>query len=77
MGRRLHLAEHLPNGELLVKEESLDHRCSDGDSAGRNAGRFSVAEKVYFAALGYGLFGRSLVCTGRRMSIDGLDVDAV
>jgi len=43
LGRRLHLAEHLPNGELLVKEESLDLRCGDGDSAGRDAGRLSIA----------------------------------
>lgn len=77
LGRRLHLAEHLPNGELLVKEESLDQWCGDGDSASRDAGRLSVAYKVDFAALGYGLLGRSLMCTGRRMSIDGLDVDAL
>ena len=43
LGRRLHLAEHLPNCELLVKEESLDMRCGDGDGAGRDAGRLSVA----------------------------------
>jgi hypothetical protein len=43
LGRRLHLAEHLPNGELLVEEESLDMRCGDGDGAGCDAGRLSVA----------------------------------
>jgi hypothetical protein len=43
LGRCLHLAEHLPDGKLLVKEESLDLRCGDGDSAGRDAGRLSVA----------------------------------
>jgi hypothetical protein len=41
--RRLHLAEHLPNGELLVEEESLDLWCGDEDGAGRNAGSLSVA----------------------------------
>jgi hypothetical protein len=64
LGRGLHLAEHLPNGELLVEEESLDVRCGDENGAGRDAGRLSVAEEVDFAALGYGLLGRSLVCTG-------------
>lgn len=77
LGRRLHPAEHLSNGELLVKEESLDQRCGDGDSAGRDAGRLAVAHKVDFAALAYWLLGRSLMCAGRCMTIDGLDVDAV
>lgn len=43
LGRCLHLAEHLPDGKLLVEEESLDRRCGDGDGAGRDAGRLSVA----------------------------------
>ena len=77
LGRRLHSAEHLPDGELLVQEESLHLRRRDGDSTRRDAGRLAVAEEVDFAALGYGFFGRSCMRTGRRMSKDGLDVDAV
>jgi hypothetical protein len=77
LGRCLHPAEHLSNGELLVKEESLDQRRGDGDSAGRDAGRLSVTNEVDFAALVYGLLGRSLMGTGRSMTIDGLDADAV
>ena len=40
--RCLHLAEHLPDGELLVEEESLDRRCGDGDGASRDAGRLAA-----------------------------------
>ncbi len=43
LGWGLHLAEHLPDGELFVEEESLDVRCGDEDGAGRDAGRLSVA----------------------------------
>ena len=77
LGRSLHLAEHLPNGELLVKEQSLDLRCGDGDSARRDACRLAVAYEVHFAALGYGVLGRSCVRAGRRVSVDGLDVNAI
>lgn len=42
-GRGLHLAEHLPDGELLVEEESLDVRRADVDGAGRDAGRLPAA----------------------------------
>ena len=43
LGRRLHLAEHLADGELLVKEKSLAQRRGDGHGARRDAGRLSTA----------------------------------
>ncbi len=77
MGRGLHFAEHLSDGELLVEEESLDLWRGDSDCACRDAGRLAVTDEVDFAALGYGLFGRSCVRAGRCVSVDSLDVDAV
>ena len=61
--RRLHPAEHLPDGELLVEEEPFHQRRGDGDRARRDAGRLAVAEEVDFAALGYGFFWRSCMRT--------------
>ena len=61
--RRLHPAEHLPDGELLVEEESFHQRRGDGDGARRDAGRLAVAEEVDFAALCYGFFWRSCMRT--------------
>ena len=75
LGQRLHLAEHLSDGEFFVKEESLAQLCCDGDVAPRDADSLSVAQEVDFAALGYGLLGRSHMCTGGRLSVDRLDVD--
>ena len=43
LGRRLHSAEHLSNGKLLVEKESLHLRGGDRDSTRRNAGRLIVA----------------------------------
>ena len=77
LGRGLHLAEHLADGKLLIEEESLDLRCGDSDSAGRDAGGLAVAYEVDFATLGYGLLRRSCVRAGRGVSINGLDIDAV
>jgi hypothetical protein len=76
-GRGLHFAEHLSDGELLVEEESFYLRRRDRDGARRDARRLAVAYKVNFAALGCGLLGRSCVRAGRRVSVDGLDVNAV
>jgi hypothetical protein len=77
LGRGLHFAEHLSNGELFVEEESLDLGRGDRDGACRDAGRLAIADKVDFAALGYGLFGRSCVRAGRCVGVDSLDIDAV
>ena len=77
MGRRLHPAEHLPDGKLVVEEQSLHLWRGDRHGARRDAGRLVVAEEVDFAALGYGFFGRSCVRTGRGMGKDGLDIDTV
>ena len=62
MRRRLHLAEHLPDRELFVEEESFGERCGDGHVACRNARRLSAAEKVDLATLVYGLLRRGGVC---------------
>jgi hypothetical protein len=43
LGRCLHSAEHLTNGELLIEEEPLHQRRGDGDRARRDACRLSVA----------------------------------
>jgi hypothetical protein len=43
LGWRLHPAEHLSNGELLVEEESFHEWGGDSDSARRDAGRLFVA----------------------------------
>ena len=43
LGRRLHLAEHLADGELLVEEEPLAQRRADGHRARRDAGRIPAA----------------------------------
>ena len=43
LGRRLHSAEHLSNGEFLVEEESLHLRRGDRDGARRDAGCLFVA----------------------------------
>jgi hypothetical protein len=75
LGRRLHLTEHLSNGELLVEEESLAVRRSEGNGTRRDAGRLSAADEMHFTALGYGLLGRGDVRAGRRVSVDGFDVD--
>ncbi len=75
MGRRLHLAEHLPDSELLVEEESLAQRCGDSDVTGRNASGLSTTDKVDFATLGYGLLWRGGVRTRRGMGINRFDVD--
>ena len=45
LGRRLHLAEYLSNGELLVEEESLAVR--------RCEGNVLVAMRAVFPPLGY------------------------
>ena len=42
LGWRLHSAEHLSNGELLVEEEPLHQWRGDGDSARRDAGRLAI-----------------------------------
>jgi len=57
LGRRLHPTEHLPDGELLVQEESLHQRRGDRHGARRDAGRLAVAYQVDFAALRYGFLG--------------------
>ena len=75
--RRLHLAEHLANRELLVQEEPFHLRCRDRHRARRDAGRLAVANEVHFAALGCGLFGRCGVRAGRGVGVDGLDIDTV
>jgi hypothetical protein len=77
LGRRLQFAEHLPDGELVVEEQSLHLWRRDRDGARRDARRLAVAYEVDFAALGYGLLGRRCVRAGRGVSEDGLDVDAV
>ena len=41
--RRLHLVEHLTDGELLIQEELLTQRCSDGHGARRDAGGLAAA----------------------------------
>ena len=41
--QRLHLAEHLTDGELLVQEEPLAQRCGDGHGARRDAGGLAAA----------------------------------
>ena len=76
-GRRLHLAEHLSDGELFVQEESFHLRCRNRDGARRDTCRLAVAYEVDFAALGYGLLGRCCLRAGRGVGEDGLDVDAV
>ena len=43
LGRRLHLAEHLADGELLVEEQPLAQLCGDGHGARRDAGRLAAA----------------------------------
>jgi hypothetical protein len=73
--RRLHLAEHLSYGELLVEEEPLGERCGEGDVACRNARDLPAAEKVNLATLGYGLVRRGVVGARRRNFINGFDVD--
>ena len=73
----MHFAEHLSDGELLVEEESFHLRSRDRDGARRDARRLAVAYEVDFAALSYGTLGRSCVRARRRVSVDGLDVDAV
>ena len=55
--RRLHLAKHLPDGVLLIEEESFGERCGDYNVACRNACGLSAAEEVDFATLDHGLFG--------------------
>lgn len=77
LGRGLHFAEHLSDGELLVEEESFHLRRRDRDGARCDACRLAVAYEVDFAALGYGLLRRSCVRTGRGVSVDSLDVNAV
>ena len=78
LGRRPHFAEHLSNGELLaVQEEPFYLWRRDRDGARRDACRLAVAYEVDFAPLGYGLFGRRCVRAGRRVGVDGFDVDAV
>ena len=75
MRRRLHLAEHLPDRELLVEEESFGESCGNGHVACRNARRLSVTDKVDFATLVYGLLRRGGVCTRRGMFINCFDTD--
>ena len=58
-GRRLHFAEHLSDRELLVEEEPFHLRCRDRDRARCDARSLAVAYEVDFAALGYGMLGRS------------------
>ena len=41
--RRLHLTEHLTDGELFVEKEPLAQRRGDGHGAGRDADRLSTA----------------------------------
>jgi hypothetical protein len=77
LGRALHLAEHLSDGELVVEEEPLHLRRRDRDGARRDARHLAVAYEVDFAALGYGLLGRRCVRAGRGVRVDGLYVDAV
>lgn len=60
--RALHLAEHLPDGVLLVEEESFGEGRGDRNVACRNACGLSAAEEVDFATLGHGLLGRGDVC---------------
>ena len=55
--RRLHLAEHLPDGVLLIEEESFGERCGDCNVACRNACGLSAAEEVDLATLGHRLLG--------------------
>ena len=43
LGWRLQSAEHLPNGELLIEEESLHEWRADRDGARRDARRLVVA----------------------------------
>lgn len=76
-GRGLHLAEHLSDGELLVEEESFHLRRRESDGARCDACSLAVAHEVDFAALGYRLLRRSCVRPGRRVSVDGLDVNTV
>ena len=71
----MHLAEHLPDGVLLVEEELLDQRRGDRHFAGRDASDLAATEKVDFATLSYGLFRRGDVCIGHSMFINGPDVD--
>jgi hypothetical protein len=73
----LHFAEHLSDGKLLVQEESFHLWRRDRDGARCDARRLAVAYEVDFAPLGYGLLGRRCVRAGRRLSVDGLDVNAV